>query len=125
MIASRTEVMHVARDRMQAEGQSKHTDSHVSRCRRPITKALIKIVNQKVPNNLHGRTYSKLIAEVLVGKALQGNVQAAKAITDLIEGRVPRATQAKPAGPRQIRIISAIPRPVFRAPQVQEDTSSS
>ena len=82
-------------------------------------------MNQKVPNDLHGRTYAMLIAEVLVRKALQDDVQAAKAITDLIERRVPRATQAKHAGPRQIKFLSRIPWPERQAPQVQTDTSGS
>jgi hypothetical protein len=54
----------------------------------PITRALRKMVEQRVPNDPRARSYAELIAETMFLEALKGNISAIKEITDRIEGRV-------------------------------------
>jgi hypothetical protein len=52
----------------------------------PLTAALTKVLNQRIPNDSRCRTYADLIAEVLVSKAIKGDIQALKEIVDRVEG---------------------------------------
>ena len=71
---------------------------------RPISEALIKIANSKVPNDPRGRTFAELLAEGMFLRALGGDVQAAKEIADRIEGRVGRRSVAEDR-PAEIKVI--------------------
>lgn len=54
----------------------------------PISEAYSRLLNQIVPNDPEGRTFAECIANAMVLRAIRGDVQAVKEITDRIEGRV-------------------------------------
>lgn len=55
--------------------------------RTTLTDALRELLAAQVPGDPEGRTHSDAIAEVLVKRALKGDVQAAREIADRTEGR--------------------------------------
>jgi hypothetical protein len=66
----------------------------------PITRALVKMVNRRVPNDP--------LAEMMFREALKGNVAAVKEITDRVEGRVSQRSegnQYKRPDPTSIKVI--------------------
>jgi len=52
-----------------------------------LTAALRELLGKPDPHDKAGRTYAEVIAEAMVLKACQGNVGAAKEITNRTEGR--------------------------------------
>lgn len=56
--------------------------------RRPITDRLVRILNRKVKHDPEGRTIADLMGEVIVLKALKGDIRAFKEIMTAVEGRV-------------------------------------
>jgi hypothetical protein len=52
----------------------------------PLTAALTEVLKKRIPNDSRCRTYADLIAEVLVSKAIKGDIQALKEILDRVEG---------------------------------------
>lgn len=59
--------------------------------RRPITDALRRVVNRRVPHDPRRRTFADLLAEAIVRKALEGDLKAVIEIINIVEG--PRAAQ--------------------------------
>jgi hypothetical protein len=55
----------------------------------PFTDAYRRILNQKVPHDPRRRTFLDLVVEATFLRALEGDLQAIKEITDRVEGRVP------------------------------------
>lgn len=98
-------------------------DGRVSR--RPITEALIKLLDLIVRDDPHGRTFGELIAVALVRKALNGDVEAMKEITDRVEGKVAPGRHEEHAVPPVIKIVSAIPRPTRQEQPVPVSTLAS
>jgi hypothetical protein len=56
-----------------------------------ISEALMRIMECKVPDDPHGRTYADLIVEATVARAIKGDLAAIKEITDRVEGPLPRS----------------------------------
>jgi hypothetical protein len=57
--------------------------------RRPVTEALIRVLERNVPNDPRGRKVVDLLAEAVVLRAiLKGDLKAFKAFTDAVEGIV-------------------------------------
>ena len=71
----------------------------------PITTALAKMLDERVPNDPRRRTYAEVIADVLVRKAVKGDLQAIKEIADRVEGKVSEARHKELAGPVEIRVV--------------------
>lgn len=70
---------------------------------KPITEALLAILNSGLTNHLRGRTVADLVAISLVRQAIEGNIQAIKEILDRTEGRVPQARVEEP-GDREVKV---------------------
>jgi hypothetical protein len=58
----------------------------------PITDAYRRVAKKKYPNDPENRTYAQRVAEGQFVAAINGKTEAAKEITDRLEGRVPQAT---------------------------------
>lgn len=71
---------------------------------KPITEALMAILDSSVSKPLPDRTVADLIAVGLVAQALKGNIQAIKEILDRTEGTVPLARREEPVD-RKVRVI--------------------
>jgi hypothetical protein len=91
MITGKPKTRSLLRRVVQVAAQHTEADAvtSISSSRRPLTEALTKAVNRRVPNDPRGRTFADLIAEALVRRALAGNVKAARAITNWLERSVP------------------------------------
>jgi hypothetical protein len=57
-----------------------------------ITDAYRRVAKKKYPNDPENRTYAQLVAEVQFRAAIKGKTEAAKEITERLEGKVPQAT---------------------------------
>ena len=55
--------------------------------RRPVTDALLELLDEQCPKGPAGRTNAEAIAQALVKKAIQGDVRAVQEISDRTEGR--------------------------------------
>lgn len=89
----------------QAKVQATELINIFTQSRYPITGALTKILGERVPNDLRGRTYAKLIADVLIGKAAKGDIQAIQELTDRVEGKVPQVRPDKVAERVEWRVV--------------------
>jgi hypothetical protein len=58
----------------------------------PITDWYRKLAKRKFPTDKEGRKYAQLVAEAQFRQAIKGKTDAAKEITDRIEGKVVQAT---------------------------------
>ena len=88
-------------------------DSRLRRCKgdarlsdKPISEALLAILNSNVANQLRGRTVAELIALRLVRQALDGNLQAIKEIADRTERRFLPARGEEPE--RRVLIVTNV-----------------
>jgi hypothetical protein len=81
-------------------------------CGGPITIALVKMLNDRVPNDPRRRTYAELIAEVLIREAVKGDIQAIKEMTDRVEGETSEARCNQLAGPVVFRVVHGPREPV-------------
>jgi hypothetical protein len=63
------------------------------------------MLDDRVLNDLRGRTYIELIAEVLVRKAAHGDIRAIKEIADRVEGKVSQARRVERTEPPKITVI--------------------
>jgi hypothetical protein len=66
---------------------------------RTITNALVSKLSEKVPGDTQGRSYAEAVASVMLREALRGNVNAAREITDRVEGRVVHDVDNEPPLP--------------------------
>ena len=83
----------------------------------PFTDAYRRILKQKVPHDPKRRTFLDLVVEVIILKALKGDLQAIREIADRVEGRVPQPRPGqREEQPTIINMISHIPRPDRGAP---------
>jgi uncharacterized protein DUF5681 len=57
-----------------------------------ITDAYRRVAKKKYPNDPENRTYAQLVAEGQFKAAIKGKTEAAKEITERLEGKVPQAT---------------------------------
>lgn len=64
-----------------------------------------------MPNDLRGRTYATLIADVLISKAVKGDPKAIKEITDRVEGRVGEVRHIESDQPVEFVVVYADPIP--------------
>jgi hypothetical protein len=71
----------------------------------PITGALVKMLDEKVPNDPRRRTHAEVIAGMLIRKALKGDLQAIKEIADRVEGKVLEASHHELAQPVDLRVV--------------------
>jgi len=58
-----------------------------------ISAAYEELANKKVPNDPKGRTYAEVLAEGQFRAAIKGVTQAAKEITDRLEGKAPQPVE--------------------------------
>src|SRR6266550_726210 len=58
-----------------------------------ISAAYEELANKKVPNDPKGRTYAEVLAEGQFRAAIKGMTQAAKEITDRLEGKAPQPVE--------------------------------
>jgi hypothetical protein len=58
----------------------------------PVTDAYRRVAKKRYPNDPENRTYAQLVAEGQFKAAINGKTEAAKEITDRLEGKVPQAT---------------------------------
>jgi hypothetical protein len=56
--------------------------------RKPVTDALLELLDEPCPKGPAGRTNAEAIAQKLITKAIQGDVRATQEIADRTEGRV-------------------------------------
>jgi len=101
----------ITRGRIRPEPSETESNNVGRASRRPITDALIKLSNQKVPNDPRGRTWAELVVEVLFRKALEGDIRAIKEIMDRIEGKVGPARPEEAAAPTEVEIVFIKPEP--------------
>jgi len=99
-----TNVAHRIRNPMQGEGQRTHPIDAFPQGGGPITIALTKMLNNRLSNDQSCQTYGELIAKVLICKAVKGNVQAIREITDRVEGKVSEARHYELDQPVEIRV---------------------
>jgi hypothetical protein len=84
-------------------GQREHSSGQPGS--RPITEALLRIVNSPVSNPPPCRTYADRIAQTLILRAIDGDLPTTKEITDRIEGRVGERPVERNLGPVDIRVV--------------------
>jgi hypothetical protein len=97
---------------MRSEGSDLEVDTALRSSPTPFTDACKRILNQRVPHDPRHRTVLDLVVETIFLKALKGDLQAIKEITDRVEGRVPQSRpREQDERPTAINIISHIPRP--------------
>ena len=73
-----------------------------------------------------GRTVADLIAEALLRRALEGDVEAVKETTNRVEGKVaPACHDEHPEQPVKIGFVPAIPRPPRQEQLVPVSTLAS
>jgi hypothetical protein len=61
---------------------------------KPVTDELRRLMEEQPPNDPDGRSYARLLAQVLLHAALKGKVDAARELLDRVEGRVPHEVAA-------------------------------
>jgi hypothetical protein len=98
-------VRHFPRRPIHSKSQPTHPIHGLPQSHLPFTAALMKMLHKRVPNDLRGRTYVELIAEVLFLNAAEGDIRAIKEIADRIEGKVSQARQVEKSAPPEIRVI--------------------
>ncbi len=68
--------------------------------RRPLTEALIKAVNRKVPRDPKNRIFADLLVEALICKAMHGDPRTFRMILDIVEGPLPELRSESSPGER-------------------------
>jgi hypothetical protein len=110
-----------------AESQVGETENISAHNRLPISDALVRMLNRKVPNDRQGRTYAELIAQILIQKAVGGDLRAIKEVLDRVEGRVAPASKVRPRkehhGPPEISVVYEIPTPNSEASPISKVAS--
>jgi hypothetical protein len=92
-----------------AQIQDAERESTSTYSRRPITDEYIRVWHERVPTDKQGRTFGELIVEALFQRAIEGEVQAIKEITDRIEGRVALTRQVRQSEERgELPVIRVI-----------------
>jgi hypothetical protein len=56
-----------------------------------LSEAYRQALAEQMPNDANGRSYAQAIAEMVIGEAVAGNVQAAREIADRTEGKPKQA----------------------------------
>jgi hypothetical protein len=105
MTNTKRRVRYFPRRPKQAKVQLTELINTFPQSRYPITGALAKILGERVPNDLRGRTYAELIADVIFRKAAKGDMRAIKEIEDRVEGKVSEARPDKVAEPVEWRVV--------------------
>jgi hypothetical protein len=96
---------------IQGKSQRTQASDACPRSGRPITIALTKMLNHRLSDDLRCQTYAELIAKVLICKAVKGDIQAIREITDRVEGKVSEAGNYKSDEPAEFRVIYEDPIP--------------
>lgn len=120
-----TNVAHTPPRSMQGEGQRTRPVNACPHCGGPITTALSKILNERVPGDLECRTYSVMIAAALVRKALNGEIQAFREIADRIEGKPSEVRRIGPSGQAEFIVTYATPMPGVPNPEIPSAQTQS
>jgi hypothetical protein len=97
---------------------NRSTSNHHIESVSPITAALARLLNEKVQDDPYDRTYAELIAESVVCQAIKGNLEAAKEITDRVEGTPSIAPNHRLSRPARYIITYAEPLPKFEGEEV-------
>lgn len=118
MVTGKAKASRFVRRAMQTTAEQTEAENSCSQGRRPLTEAVIKLLNRKVPNDPRGRIFVDLIVEALVRKAIKGDVRAIKEITDRIELRAPLARRDEYDERPAVTIIWDKPGPNRNVPSV-------
>ena len=76
-----------------------------------ITRALIRALKKKIPNDPSGRTRLEKLAEAIVAAAGQAKIAAFIALADRVEGKATPPMEASSDGNTPVQIIFDVPRP--------------
>src|SRR5262250_3532658 len=99
------------------------TDAYSARVEQKVSEYFAPDELAKIPERLREATVADLIAYSVIGEIVAGKnrVQAAKEITDRVEGKVPIPVMGVDAAPLEVTIISKIARP-NRKPATAKNT---
>lgn len=112
MTEGKAKIRRFAERTMRAHSEDAEMVNMSLRSRRPITDALARMVSRKVPNDPQGKTFAELIANVIMRRAIKGDLRAIKLIMDCVDGQVPLPRQGEERrDPPAIRVIYDRPKP--------------
>jgi hypothetical protein len=118
MPGQKIKVKQPSRQSKVSNGQHSHSTNGSIGSVSPITTALAKLLNREVPNDPHGRTFADLIAESVFCRAIKGDLEAVKEITDRVEGKPSVAPNHRLSRPARFIIKYAEPLPKFEGEEI-------